>query len=84
LINGLHVGPGLADRFIIGPSRYCVNLLSDFDIRIVQQEIRSPLSGLFMELLATMPARWLAIKESGELQPGLHEVHHPLRLRTVA
>jgi len=54
LINGLPVGSGLAEHVIIGPSRYGVNLLSDFDIRIVQRETFGTPSGPFMEPLAVM------------------------------
>src|SRR5271157_1278424 len=83
LINGLPVGAGLADHVIIGPSRYGVNLLSDFDIHIVQQETFGTPSGPFMEPLALMTTWWPATKQSGGSRPAPHEIHHPLPPRTV-
>ncbi len=83
LINGLPVGSGLADHVIIGPSRYGVNLLLDFDIRIVQRETFGTPSGPFRESWALMTTWWPATKQAGGSRPALHGIHHPLPPRTA-
>ncbi len=62
MINGLPVGSGLADHVIIGPSRYGVNVLSDFDIRVVQEETLGTPSTSLMESLALLTTWWPATK----------------------